>query len=173
MADQATETPVVEIPVAAEPTPAPPVVAPEIPAGAVPLTMQQIMELLAYQNQLSQDNMLKMVQEMKKPTEEEQRKVDEQKNKDLRFAKARAEVGEAEAERRVARQRNCAHKRPDQSWAASGQQLTGNEYMGKVYDCERLAIIFCLQCQKSLYIGPSSPMFAQGVPYNVNLKNVQ
>lgn len=151
----------------------PAVETPETTAGAVPLTMQQIMELLAYQHQLSQQSMVEMVKEMKKPTEQEQRKIDEQVEKDLRFAKARAEVGAAEAERRVARQRVCSHKRPDHSWAASGQQLTGNEFQGKVYDCERLAIIFCLQCQKPLYVGPSNPMIAQGVPHNVSLHNVQ
>lgn len=154
MADQATEHPVVE---SSSTTPAgPPVVMGYEQMAAM---LKMVLETNAAQ---TRQLVTEAIAEMKKPTPEEQEKLNKEKEKELRMVKARIEVGKAEQERRTARQRNCAHKRPDGSWAASGQEFSDGS-----------AKIICLQCQKFLYDGPTNPMFKQGVGVNIQLHNVQ
>lgn len=124
----------------------------------------------------NREAMRELVVEMKKPTVEEADKQAKQKAKELREVHARVEVGKAEEKRRTVRQINCPHKRPDGSWAVSGQEFSydpdNNSEEGLAGRAKRCKLM-CLRCQKFVYEGPSSPMFAQGIPVNVTLTNVQ
>lgn len=102
----------------------------EIPRGGVLMTPDQIRELL-----------VSVVAEMKKPTAQEQEKLDKETEQKRRDQIARVEVGRAEEQRRKSEQARCSHLRPD------GKPRTGGQLHsdGKVH-------IFCLGCQKEVNV---------------------
>lgn len=117
-----------------------------------------LMAMLEKMNEQNQKNLMSAIAEIKKPTAEEQGKLDKEREKQARMAKSRAEVGKMEKERREAQQRTCRHRRPDESWAVSGQNFSDGT--GK---------LICLQCQKMVYEGAQFP---QGVGPKVHLTGV-
>lgn len=97
-----------------------------VPAGT--MSFEQVQALL-----------MAAVREMKKPTEQEQRKIDEQLAKEKRMLEARIEVGKADELRRTAFQKICPHVRWDGDGkpCVQGQLFSDGIWRG-----------FCLRCQK-------------------------
>ena len=87
-----------------------------------------------------------MIREMKKPTEIEQAKLDE----DARFIAVKREemvrIGREEEAQRKATQDACTHKKPNGQWAVGGQRFGD----GKVRE-------LCLRCQKWLNVYTPAP----------------
>lgn len=134
---------------------------PEAEALSGPMSNDQITlitAMLEKMNEQNQKNLMAAIAEIKKPTAEEQVKLDKEREKRSRMAHSRAEVGKMEKERREAQQRTCRHRRPDESWAVSGQNFSDGK--GR---------LICLQCQKIVYEGAQFP---QGVGPKVHLTGV-
>lgn len=132
--EEAVETPVVETPSTTEST------------GSITFTAAELSKLIT-------EAIAAGVREFKKPTPEEQVKLDADRLRKQREQQARVDVGKAEEQRRTSEQERCNHRRQDGSPRINGQLHSD----GKVH-------LFCLFCCKEVRVyTPDSYEFAQRI----------
>jgi hypothetical protein len=93
----------------------------ETPKGAY-LTFEQLRELLAAESAAADRRMLEMVKEIKKPTAEEQEKIDREREFKLRAARQRVEIAHNDMRAKAEHESRCDHKKEKGESAVFGQR---------------------------------------------------
>lgn len=127
-----------------------------------PITMQDVMALLAQMNEQNQNNLVEAIAEMKKPTAEQQAKMDADALKLKQQQDARYKLAKAEEDRKKMQQEFCPHSSYN---AATGIQK--HAFRAQVHTPNGEKPYFrpmCIQCN---WIGPkilaTPDMLTQGV----------
>lgn len=108
------------------------------PQTASPDVMAHFLAALQQMSADNRDNMIAAIQEMKKPSPEEQEKADRDKAQLLEQTMRRVEAAMAQAEEIAERQLNCAHTMPNGQTNFRGQ-VNSNGW----------AHVFCSHCHKT------------------------
>lgn len=109
-------------------------IAPHSAGGANPDLMQMFREMLRD----NREGMIEAIQELKKPSAEEQEKADAEKRQLLEQTMRRVEAAMAQAEEIAARQESCGHVMPNGQTNFRGQ-VNSNGW----------AHVFCSHCHKT------------------------
>lgn len=116
------------------------------------VTMKDVVALLAHamaeMEEKSRANTLLAIQEMRKPTEAEQRKLDEDAAKLKQKQAARLQLAKAEEDRKVNRAKHCPHQTVHQ-----GTGMVKHAWRGQIHTPAGEAPYFiptCMQCQTQL-----------------------
>jgi hypothetical protein len=97
----------------------------------------------------SMDQVRTIISEMKKPTELEQKKIDEDRNRREKMARASAEAARREAEEIRGRIAACQHRREDEKHTFAGHICSDGYIRGNCVRCEfEFGPITATQAQK-------------------------
>lgn len=118
--------------------------------NAEPKPEQQVLQMTAQQ---LQEALVAMAKEMKKPTEEEQRAIDEERMYRERRKAEMIQIAQEEEAQHARTQASCEHKKPNGQYAVGGQIYSNGHQ-----------IMRCLRCQKVLYdAAPAAASMANGL----------
>lgn len=81
----------------------------EAPVSAPTVNMEQLAAIFAKRDEAQQKNLIAAIQELKKPTPQEQAKLDKEAEKLAREQKARMALAKAEEQRKINQKVNCRH----------------------------------------------------------------
>jgi hypothetical protein len=93
----------------------------ETPKGAF-LTFEQLRELLAAESASADRRMLEMIKEIKKPSPEEQEKMDKEKALKARAQQQRIAIAEKDMRSKAEHEARCSHKKEKGESAVFGQR---------------------------------------------------
>lgn len=124
--------------------------------------MKAIFELIAQMDANNQKNILLAIQEMKKPTEREQKEMDEKDKKIRQHQEARVKLAQSEEERKRLQALSCPH-----STTHPGTGVTKHTWRAQVHTPDKEKPYFVPTCMKCLTQLPkilaSTEMLTQGV----------
>lgn len=138
-------------------------------------SVADVLSLIKQMNEDNQRNMIAAIQEMKKPSEREQKELDEKEKRIAQAQQARVKLAKAEEDRKESQKRSCAH-----ATTHAGTGVTSHQWRGQVHTpghCDPYFTPMCTQCFTQLKpIRATTEMLTQGVNLDlyksVNMKDL-
>lgn len=123
------------------------------------LKVEDVLTLIQTMNEANQKNLISAIQELKKPNEFEQEKLDKERKALIAKREERLRIGALHEQQKLMRMLSCAHQRPDGKTAWAAQVNTG----------DRCFQPMCVQCQSQL---PKIPATVDQLQNGVNLNAI-
>lgn len=135
---------------------------PRRPAIPETFTIQDVLKLLAEQGKEHTRQMMEFAKELKKPTEREQKEIDEKEGRIKQHQEARMKTARAQEASKAMQRRSCPH---GTTHAGTGQTM--HQWRAQVHTpshCDPYFLPTCTQCQSPLDpIRATAEMLTQGV----------
>lgn len=138
----------------------------EMPKARRPIpesfSIQDVLKLLAERDEQHMKQMMEFAKELRKPTEREQKELDEKEKRVAELQRRRLDMAKREEDSKETKKRGCAH-----STTHGGTGVTSHQWRGQVHTpahCDPFFTPTCTQCLTQLpKIRATTEMLTQGV----------
>jgi len=124
--------------------------------------VQDVLKLLAERDEAHMKQMMEFAKELRRPTEREQKEIDDKEKRVSQQQQARFKLAQSEVDRKEMQKRSCAH-----STTHGGTGVTTHQWRAQVHTpshCDPYFRPTCTQCLSSLDpIRATTEMITQGV----------
>lgn len=128
------------------------------------VSMKDVFDIISQMNDDNQKNILLAIQEMKKPTEAEQKKIDAENAKLKSQQEARLKLAQADEQRKEMRSRSCSH-----STVHPGTGVVKHAWRAQVHTPDGEPAYFVPTCMQCWTQGPKIKATMDQVKNGVNL----
>lgn len=135
-----------------------------MPVDQPGVSMKDIFDIIAQMDANNQKNILLAIQEMKKPTEAEQKKMDEEAVKLKQKQEARLKLAKAEEDRKINQARSCPH-----ATVHPGTGVVKHAWRAQVHTPDGQPAYFVPTCMQCWTQGPKILATMDQVKNGVNL----
>ena len=129
--------------------------------GPTTFTFEQVQQMMAQMRQDTLEQMKEFARELKAPSEEETRKLEEARKRQEALMAAMIEAAKQEEQMTASRQASCRHCKPDGSMNYGGQ-VHGDK-----------VILICKRCMKELVRRQATPDDMQNGPMELLVENAR
>lgn len=128
------------------------------------VTMEEVFKIISQMNAQNQENLIAAIAELKKPSDREQKKIDEEEKRIVAHQKSRMQIAQAEEQRKENLKRGCPH-----STYHPGTGVRKHAWRAQVHTPANEKPFFQPICSQCLSLGPKILATSDQLQNGVNL----